>query len=196
MTAPPVIVLAAGSASRFGSDKLLAEAAGRSILRWTLDTVLASADSGSVLVVTGPPHEARRRACGEAGVAAIVAGDAARGMRWSLDAGLRAVDPSCGGAVVVLGDDPLAARALADVLAAATEDPHRAVAVRRTPFVPHPVYLPRACWPPPPRRDEDHGLRELLGPSCRWLVHAGVAPRDVDEPTDLAALAAALSAPG
>jgi CTP:molybdopterin cytidylyltransferase MocA len=118
-------------------------------------------------------------------------------MRWSLHAGFAACPADAPGALVLLADDPLVVRSFADVVAQARRDPARAVAVRRHPFVPHPVYLPRAAWPPPPVADDDHGLRDLLGgaDTC-WIADAGNPPVDVDEVSDIAVLADLLSTDG
>jgi CTP:molybdopterin cytidylyltransferase MocA len=99
------------------------------------------------------------------------------------------------GAEIALADDPLALRALLGVLAAARRNPERLVAVERDPFLPHPVYLPRAAWPAPPTCDDDHGLRRLLDDdSTTWIVDDGVHPVDVDVPEDVERLRAALAA--
>ena len=190
----PVLLLAAGASTRFGDDKLLAPLGGQPLLTWVFEALQDVVPIDHVLVVTGPTNAARRDLCELAGFATIVADDAARGMRWSLHAGLAACPPTVPGAVVVLGDDPLTIRALPGVLATARADLDRIVAVRRTPVVPHPVYLPRRSWPAPPKTDDDTGLRDLLGDeSVCWIDGDDVAPIDVDEPADLARLARLLA---
>ena len=192
-----LIVLAAGTSERFGTlDKLAAPVAGRSLLAWTLD---ASSDGRIVpadrLVVIGHGSAVAARIAESHGWRTTFAHDAPRGMGASLRAGLAATGDHVDGAVVVLGDDPLAVRMLADVVTAAVAAPETVVAVRRTPFVPHPVYLPRASWPGPDAPVTDHGLREKLdGSDVTWLDDAGIHPVDVDTQDDLSRLLAAMSA--
>jgi CTP:molybdopterin cytidylyltransferase MocA len=184
------IVLAAGTSERFGAlDKLAAPVAGRSLLSWTLDAAthdaVAEADR---FVVVGPGSAVASRIAEAHGWRTTFAHDAPRGMGASLRAGLSAAgaDPDVAGAVVVLGDDPLAARLLDQVVLEALTDPGVAAAVHRTPFLPHPVYLPRDLWPTPGEPIDDHGLRGHLDPdSTRWIDDAGVRPIDVDVPDDV-----------
>lgn len=193
----PVIVLAAGASTRFGDDKLLATVCGQPLLAWTLEVAIDSVPIDHVLVIVDDPRGARAELCEQAGVATLVAPDATRGMRWSMHEGLTGCPPGVPGAVIILADDPLAARALPGVLATARRTPTRPAAVRRDPFVPHPVYLPRAIWPARPSSDEDHGLRDLLmDDDCTWIDDPGVAPVDVDTPADVDRLVEALSASG
>lgn len=191
----PVLVLAAGGSRRFGSDKLLATVARQPLLAWTLEAVVDVVPTDHVLVVLGRGQEARAALCDGASVPTLLARHAADGMRWSLQEGLDACPEAVPGAVVVLADDPVAVRCLPGVLAAARGDLGAPAAVRREPFLPHPVYLPRACWPAPPSSDADHGLRELLAHDhTRWIDDDGPRPVDVDVPDDVARLEAVLSA--
>jgi molybdenum cofactor cytidylyltransferase len=183
--ATPIVVLAAGASTRFGSDKLTTELAGRPLLSWTLDALRAQGAT-NLLVVVRPNHGPELGACIDAaGAFAVVARRASDGMGWSLRAGFEACG-SARGAIVTLGDDPIAARALGAVLTAAERDPEMPVAVRR-PNGPHPVYLPRELWPTgdPAPGDEDSGLRGMLATvGVEWLTGQ---PRsaDVDTPEDL-----------
>jgi molybdenum cofactor cytidylyltransferase len=190
----PVLVLAAGGSTRFGQDKLLADVAGQPLLAWTLEIALDVVPADHLLVATAQEHDARRELCEVAGVATLIVADAERGMGWTLQDCLAACPDDVPGATIVLADDPLALRALPGVLATARRDPERPVAVERDPFLPHPVYLPRASWPAPPSGDDDHGLRRLLDDSTAWVVDDGPHPIDVDVPADVERLRAALSA--
>lgn len=192
----PVLVLAAGGALRFGDDKLLAEVAGQPLLAWTLEAALDAVPNDHVLVALGIGQEARADLCEAAGAPTLVVDHADRGMGWTLHAALAACPEDVPGAIVVLADDPLALRALPGVLATARRTPGHPAAVRRDPFLPHPVYLPRATWPGPPRWDDDHGLRPLLDDDAtRWVDDPSpVHPVDVDEPADIDRLRAALAA--
>ncbi len=187
-----LVVLAAGTSRRFGAlDKLAMTLGGRPLLAWTLD----AADTDVVerrdrLVVIGPGSVAASRIAEARGWRTAFAHDAARGMGASLRAGLFAAgaDDDVAGAIVLLGDDPLAARMLDAVATEAITDPGVAVAVHRTPFLPHPVYLPRASWPDRDARVDDHGLRDALGEDCSWIDDPGDRPLDVDVPADIEAV--------
>lgn len=194
MSAPPVVILAAGDAVRFGADKLLAPIGGMPLLAWSLRAVLGSVRREGVVVVVGEGQHERQQLCVDAGVATTTARDARRGMRWSLHSGLEACPAAAHGAILALADDPVAIDMLDAVLDAAARAPSRPVAVRREGAAPHPVYLPRTTWPTPPSADDDAGLRALLGGDCAWLEDPGPPPVDVDEPADLTRLELLLSA--
>ena len=184
-----VIVMAAGKSSRFGSDKLIAEVDYRPLLAVTLDMVLETMEPDRVMVVVGPNDQERTSIAQSRFVRKTVALDAARGIRWSIQSGLDAASADASGVAIVLGDDPIAAGALPDVLNTATGIPDRIVAVRRLGSAPHPVYLPRVRWPTPPHVDDDSGLRSLLDSDVEWLDLPGAAEsHDVDDSVDLAAL--------
>ncbi|MCW2926359.1 MAG: molybdopterin biosynthesis protein [Thermoleophilia bacterium] len=196
----PVIVLAAGSSARFGTlDKLATPIAGRPLLAWTLAALPHTLAQHDRIVVVGPGSGAPARIGAGAGCRLVRAHDAERGLRHSILAGLDAVrdeDPEVAGAVLLLGDDPLVARLLPDVLEAAVADPTRTVAVRRSRFVPHPVYLPRATWP---SRDvlssgHDHGLRDMVAALDPTWIDGSAAPSlDVDVQADATELARLLA---
>jgi 2-C-methyl-D-erythritol 4-phosphate cytidylyltransferase len=103
-----VIVVAAGSGSRFGRPKQYEQLGGRRVLDWSLDaarTAAGGADDGVVLVVA-----ADRVRDPEPGADAVVAGAATRS--GSVRAGLAAVPVGAGVVVVHDGARPLAGRAM------------------------------------------------------------------------------------
>jgi len=184
----PVLILAAGVASRFGSDKLLAEVAGQPLLAWTIEAVLECVQQDHAVVLLAAREDMKADLCENAGMPTHVVDHADRGMAWTLRGGLTACPPDVPGAIVVLADDPMAIAALPGVLATARRSPTRIVAVRRDPFVPHPVYLPRADWPTGPIDHGDRGLRDLLNDDCLWIDDEGPVPVDVDTPEDASTL--------
>jgi CTP:molybdopterin cytidylyltransferase MocA len=173
-----------------GGRKLHRHVLEKSVLRWTLD-FLGGARAVTVITRSGDalPEDCR-------GATTAVAIHADRGMAWTLRAGFDAVEIS-NGAIVVLGDDPLAALALPDVLAARERHSGRCVAVQRTPFVPHPVYLtPESIGVFAPVMDgaaADRGLRTALEMADTvWVTTDAPTPIDVDTVDDLSRLTIAL----
>jgi molybdenum cofactor cytidylyltransferase len=186
------VVLAAGSASRFGGGKLLAPFDGRPILQHVLDA-LSAARVGRVVVVVPP----------EAGTfdAAIRWRDERRvmnarpedGLASSVRAGFAAIrDDGVRAALVVLGDQPLLRGDVIDGLIGATS------------VVPHPILVPRyaggggpnpvliraAAWGLVDDLEGDRGFGPLIA-SRPGLVHVVDVPGanpDVDTADDLARL--------
>jgi 2-C-methyl-D-erythritol 4-phosphate cytidylyltransferase len=103
---PPVwvIVVAAGSGTRFGGPKQLAPLAGRRVVDWSIDAARSVAD-GVVLVVAASEADAV-----EPAVDAVVVGGATRSE--SVRAGLAAVPPDAEVVLVHDGARPLASHAL------------------------------------------------------------------------------------
>lgn len=183
------VLLAAGGGRRFGSpgEKLLAPLAGRPVLAWALEAVLA-AGIETVVVVEGAvrlEHLVGELTHGRAAVArngSWVSGQGSSlrtGLDWCAERSVRA-------AVVGLGDQPLVgAVAWRRVAEAAVAPVVTAVfAGRRRP----PVRLERSVWPLlAPSGDE--GARALMRqhPELVAEIPCTGDPVDIDTPDDLAA---------
>jgi len=100
------IVLAAGTSSRLGRNKLLMELGGESVLRRTVRNAI---DGGLVAVLVVVGFEAHRARDALAGLACepVDNPDYELGINSSLLAGLAAVPPEAAAAVVLLADMPL-----------------------------------------------------------------------------------------
>jgi len=105
------IVLAAGSSTRMGRNKMLLELEGEPLVRRAVRAAL-SASVGPVLVVVG--HEAARVSVAVADLpcSVVLNPDHAQGARVSLQVGVRAVPEEARAAVVVLGDMPFVTGAM------------------------------------------------------------------------------------
>ena len=186
-----VIVLAAGSGSRFGGRKLLAPW-GEGVL---LDAALAAAFAAparSVTVVTGADAEAvaaTARAF-DARVRIVHARDHAEGMGASLRAAIASLPADAAGAFVFLGDMPRVPAAvlgnLAEALAAGAPAAAPVFAGRRG----NPVLLGRELFPDLLKLTGDAGARAVLQGLGERLALVD-APDDgvlfdVDQPGDLA----------
>ena len=108
MKAPRVaaLVLAAGTSSRMGSNKLLAEFQGETMVARTVKQVTTSAVD-EVLVVTGHQADDVRKALVGRDVSFIHNADFALGISTSLRVGVRALQNKVDAILVCLGDMPL-----------------------------------------------------------------------------------------
>ena len=100
------VVLAAGTSSRMGRNKLLLELGGQSVLR---RAVLTAVDAGldPVLVVLGHDSERARAELDGVGCQVVLNAEYQEGIHSSLRSGIRAVPESCAATVVLLADMPL-----------------------------------------------------------------------------------------
>ena len=184
------VVLAAGSARRFGGGKLLASYRGAPLLHGALAAARAAPGS-SVTIVTGA-DAADVEACARAfdpQVRIVRAPDHTEGMAASLRAGIGAVAEEVDAAFVFLGDMPRVPhgvlRPLADAVAAGAPAAAPVYAGRRG----NPVVLSRALFPAVAQLKGDVGARPVLERLGTALARIE-APDDgvlfdVDEPGDL-----------
>ena len=194
MSPPPAVaavVLAAGRATRMGSNKLLAEAGGKALLRHVVDAAFVSR-ARPVIVVTG--HEAEAVAAALAGTAIRVVHNPhyAEGLSTSLKAGIAAVPAEAAAAVILLGDMPAVTGSLIDALIEAfAQAPHMAAVVPvHVGERGNPALLSRRIFSEVPRLTGDRGARPLLDAHSDVLEIAGgsAVALDIDTPAALAAL--------
>ena len=105
------VVLAAGTSSRMGRNKLFVELGGKSVLRRAVDTA-AAAGLDPILVVLGHEPDRARAELAGLGCAAVLNPEYARGLNTSLRAGIAAVPESAGAALVMLADMPFVSAAM------------------------------------------------------------------------------------
>jgi molybdenum cofactor cytidylyltransferase len=190
------IVLAAGSASRFGGAKLLAPWLGGVLLDGALAAAFA-APVRTVTVVTGAggeriAAEARRLAerMGESDRLRIVeAKNHAEGMGASLRAGAAALPADAGGVFVFLGDMPRVPIAVLSDLAAKVRAGAPAAAPQFRGRRGNPVLMSAGLIPPLLGLSGDKGARDILAGLGAGLALVE-APDDgvlfdVDRPEDL-----------
>jgi molybdenum cofactor cytidylyltransferase len=109
------VVLAAGLSSRMGTNKMLLELGGKTVLRRAVETAIA-AKLSPLLVVLGnerqrAEHELRGLDC-----TPLFNPDFAQGMNTSLRAGISAMPDNVAGALVMLADMPFVTAAMIDEL--------------------------------------------------------------------------------
>ena len=186
------LLLAAGSATRFGSDKLrhalphgvpIAVQAARH-LKLEIPTVVAVVRPGSAELAQALKTE---------GCEVVVCDNAAEGMGASLACAARAAahsHPEAGGYLIALGDMPFVRRttiaAVRDALAAGAPLAAPYFRARRG----HPVALSRKFLKELLALKGDEGAKQLVADNERALVKIPVgdpgAIRDIDTPGDLA----------
>lgn len=163
------IVLAAGAGSRFDGarpgGKLVAELDGRPLVAHVLES-LGEAPVDETVVVVGAGAEGVREACepyAERGVRVVENPRWAEGQSTSVRAGLGALGPGMGAAVVVLGDQPLVGaepvRRLVGAFEGGAEVAVATYGGRRR----NPVLFARSVWDGLLRElDGDEGARSFL----------------------------------
>jgi CTP:molybdopterin cytidylyltransferase MocA len=187
------LILAAGTASRFGSPKIDARLGDRSLLAHVVDSARA-AGLGHLVVVLGdwdPP------AAGFdfAGVRVVRNPSPADGLSSSLRLGLAALGEmgsEVQAALVLLADQPLVRTDVIAALLSADVPPARTIVVPRyaSGGGPNPALLLRAAWPLADGLTGDRGMGPLM--AARPELVASVAVEgdnpDVDTQADLALL--------
>ncbi|MCY4013304.1 MAG: nucleotidyltransferase family protein [Gammaproteobacteria bacterium] len=160
---PPALILAAGSARRFGSDKRLFPIDGVAMLARTVDVYRTVFDEVAVVIRPGEPLIVDLVRA--SGARPIEAADASRGQSQSLAAGVAAFDQAPG-LVVGLGDMPFVApatlRAIADEM---STYPEHIVRPRHKGRPGNPVGFPAHAFAALARIEGDTGAREVVAAS-------------------------------
>jgi molybdenum cofactor cytidylyltransferase len=197
------VILAAGSATRFGGGKVRAPLDGRPLVGHVLAAARAAGLERLVLVL-GRDAEAVRAALEDRdpaileGILVAVNPAPERGLASSLRCGLAAAvaRPAPAAVLVLLGDQP---RVRPDVIRAllagagaraAPPDTLAVVPAYSADGAPNPVLLLPAAWPLAAELAGDRGLGPLLASRAQLVVRVPVPGDnpDVDTPSDLAAL--------
>lgn len=184
------LLLAAGSGSRFGSDKLMhALPDGRPMAVASALRMREGLPEARCVAVVRSGHTLLADALGAAGFDVVFSAEAHLGMGHSLAAGVRAC-PQGAGFVVALADMPFIEPA---TMAAVGEALHAGASIAAPSFEGrrgHPVGFAAMHGPALAALKGDAGARELLRAHADSIVlvpvdDAGVL-RDVDTPADLA----------
>jgi molybdenum cofactor cytidylyltransferase len=179
-------VLAAGTGSRFGGTKQLAEVDGKPLVRHAIDA-LEGAEVGELIVVLGHDADAVRTAIPDGVI--VVENLAYRdGQATSLAAALHAVDDASEAAVILLADQP-------EVTADDVGELVRGFRATRAQIVrlvftdgPGPALLSREIYAEAGHLHGDAGARVLMASHPGWVHEVRVdrpAPADIDTPEDL-----------
>jgi molybdenum cofactor cytidylyltransferase len=182
------IVLAAGSGSRMGEQKLLLQIAGRTIIEWVVDAALGSG-ADEVIVVVGAEGEKVRESLERRAVKVVENAHYMEGMSTSIRAGLDTAAVDTDAVAFLLGDQPFVTSQLIDLVLARFAETGaplvRPIAAGRPA---HPVLIGRDLFPELRRLEGDLGARELIVAHAEQAefvqLDDGRAAFDIDTPSD------------
>jgi molybdenum cofactor cytidylyltransferase len=173
------VMLAAGSSRRMGRPKQLLDVGGRPLVRIAAEHALAAPLDG-LLVVVGAAGDAVAAALAGLPVEIVVNAEYAAGQSSSLRAGVAALPPPAGAALILLGDQPFVTPAVIAPLVAAWR-------AGRGPIVAPvyrgqrgtPVLFDRALFAELGAVEGDQGARAVI---ARDPSRVAVVPFDDDRP--------------
>jgi molybdenum cofactor cytidylyltransferase len=184
------LLLAAGGARRFGSQKLLASLHGLPLVRRA--AVNLAAETDQLWVVVGSEAEAVRRALDGVPARFVENEQWQQGLSSSLAAGIRALPEEFDAIVIGLGDQPSVEReVIRRVIDRWRETGRPIVSARYLGVRGHPVLLARAVFDEVSSVSGDVGAREMIAREPERVAFVDVnadPPRDVDTMDDLSAL--------
>lgn len=190
-----VVLLAAGTAQRFGRLKQLEPLHGESLVRRAARTALAT--GLPVWLVTGAQQAQVEAEVADLPLHCVHNPDWSRGMGSTLALGARLAGQGLGALIVMLADQPLVeARDLLELLQVHADDPQAIVAADHGDTLGPPCLFPAAYLPALIALDGERGARALLkqhADAVRRLPmpHAAL---DIDTPQDLARAEALIAA--
>jgi molybdenum cofactor cytidylyltransferase len=180
------VVLAAGTASRFGSTKQLVEIDGKPLVQHAIDAA-ATAELDEIVAVLG--HDAERVLAGLRlpENARIVVNDRfVEGQSASLATGLRNLAPESEAAIVLLGDQPEVRPQEIRALVERFAETRASIVRLRYRNAPGPALLGREIWPDALKLRGDTGARALFNSHEVDEVEIDRdAPPDIDRPADM-----------
>jgi len=183
------LLLAAGGARRFGSQKLVVPLDGSAIVKRAAQALVTETDE--LWVVVGSEASQVRRALDGVAVNLIENEEWPRGLSSSLAAGLRALPPAVDAVVIGLGDQPSISRdVMRQVIDTWRATGRHIVAARYRGVRGHPVLLDKRVFDEASNVTGDVGARDLIARDLSRVAFVDVnadPPRDVDTTEDLSA---------
>ena len=192
------LVLAAGSSTRFGGDKLVAPFRGRPLIAHVTAVVaeaIAAGIIGGGVAVVRPTDTRLGWHFDTAGLDLVPNPDADSGLASSIRRGLEALSsapwaPAASAAVIILADQPLVQCGVIQTLVSQWRRTGLTVRPRyaEQPLEPgHPVVLDRGFWPQARELEGDRGLGAMLRarPEAVTIVDVPGSNPDVDSVEDL-----------
>lgn len=181
------VVLAAGTASRFGATKQVAEYQGMSLVRRA--TRLATEICGErTALIVGHDWRAVYEACMPLDGFLIINEAYADGLGTSIARAIKSLDHVADAAIIILADQPLiTAEHLQALLDCYTGDPDQIVATEFSGMLGPPCLYSRGCFADLAELDKDSGGRHLLRDRRFQVTSVPFEPArvDIDRPSDL-----------
>jgi molybdenum cofactor cytidylyltransferase len=192
------VVLAAGSSTRFGALKMLAQVGGVPLVRCAVENVLA-AGFDPVAVVLGRASAEVAAALGGLPLRLVENARFRQGMSTSIALGVAALPEGLDAAAICLADQPGVGPGILEPLVAAFRSSGKPIAAPVYQGVRgNPVVFAAGLFPELRALSGDRGARDLL--AARAAEIAAVPfdfpmPRDIDTPEDYAALLRSIGRP-
>ena len=184
------VVLAAGTASRFGSSKQLAELDGIALVKRVVQTAKESCDSRSVLIV-GHDWNAVYNVCKPLPGFLIVNDQHKTGIGSSISLAVRSIRHVARAVIILLADQPLITpEHIAALIDGWSGDQNEIVATAYADALGAPALFPSDCFDELVALAADNGAQALLG-DTRFHVQPipfEDAAIDIDTPEDLISL--------
>jgi xanthine/CO dehydrogenase XdhC/CoxF family maturation factor/CTP:molybdopterin cytidylyltransferase MocA len=183
-----VILLAAGSSSRFGSPKQLADVEGRPMLARAVDTVIELAGREAMTVVLGAHAAQLEPLMRQASATFAINPDYEQGIASSIRAGLAHLPAGVRGVLIVLADQiEVTVEDLRELVARWEQQPDRIVAARYGETTGAPAIFPSSLFAELAALQGDRGARALLSRHAESVIAVPMpsAAADVDTPDDL-----------
>lgn len=182
------VVLAAGSSSRFGGQKLLALLDGTPVVRWSVEALL-EAGLADVVVVLGRDAPEVRAALAGLPVRCVTNAAYAQGLSGSLRAGVMALGDTVTAAVLALGDQPRVGAAVVRALCEAYRESRSPIVVPVYEGVRgNPVLVDRSLFGELLAVTGDEGARGVIARDAARVHRVELPyamPADVDTRADL-----------
>jgi molybdenum cofactor cytidylyltransferase len=184
------VLLAAGGARRFGSQKLVAAYRGAPVVRHAAQALLGATDD--LIAVVGNQGDAVRRALGETNARVIENADWPLGLSTSIRCAIDSLGEDADAIVLAVGDQPqLDPAVVRDVIQRWRETGKAIVSASYRGTRAHPVLFARSTFWALRQLQGDAGARLLIERSGDEVAYVEVdapLPPDVDTPDDLAGL--------
>jgi molybdenum cofactor cytidylyltransferase len=183
------VILAAGSATRFGSCKLLANYCGRPLVTYALDAVQALMPN-KIILVTGAYHELLEKYCNNLQInhlQMVYSENWRLGMGHSLASGVEALD-NTNPLLILLADQPrVSAKDLSGMLQLWKENPTQIICASFAGTVGVPAIFPAEFKTALKGCSGDRGAKQILLKHQNRVIPVSMpsAEFDVDTPQDL-----------
>jgi molybdenum cofactor cytidylyltransferase len=181
------LLLAAGGARRFGSQKLVAMLDGAPLVRHAAQALALETDE--LIVVVGSEADAVTQALEGIDARIVENEEWDRGLSTSIRCGVRATTAQTTAIIVALGDEPRVDGAVSRSLVSTWRETGRAIVVARyAGEIGHPVLFDASVFAELTALDGDRGARGVIQRSPERVAYVDMTtapPLDVDEPNDL-----------